>query len=178
MMTASSIPSSLATAIAAQALRLGMNPHRLAAVGALVGLVAFAMVIFAEPLESALVFRAGTFLIGLGAGLFSVATLTAAMTMDSQGFTGLALGAWGAVQATAAGLAIFLGGALRDIFSAWAIAGYFGEVLTSPGVGYSLVYQVELILLFVTIVAVGPLVRISRKQGDTPQKFGLAEFPG
>jgi BCD family chlorophyll transporter-like MFS transporter len=100
------------------------------------------------------------------------------MGLDAQGFTGLALGAWGAVQATAAGLAIFLGGVLRDVFSAWAVSGRFGEVLTSPGVGYSLVYQVELVLLFATIVAVGPLVRLSRVQAASSKKFGLAEFPG
>jgi len=167
-----------AFAVSARLLFKGVNPHRLSALGAVVGLVAFSLVIFAEPLESANTFRLGTFLIGFGAGLFSVATLTAAMGLDAQGFTGLALGAWGAVQATAAGLAIFLGGALRDLFSAWAVSGRFGEVLTSPGVGYSLVYQVELVLLFATIVAVGPLVRLSRTQAATSKKFGLAEFPG
>jgi BCD family chlorophyll transporter-like MFS transporter len=37
---------------------------------------------------------------------------------------------------------------------------------------------VELVLLFATIVAVGPLVRLSRTQATTSKKFGLAEFPG
>ena len=37
--------------------------------------------------------------------------------------TGLALGAWGAVQATAAGVAVALGGVLRDIVAALADAG-------------------------------------------------------
>lgn len=168
----------LAFAISARLLSKGINPHRLSALGVVVGLVAFALVIFAEPLASANTFRLGTFLIGFGAGLFSVATLTAAMGLDAEGFTGLALGAWGAVQATAAGIAIFLGGALRDFFSALATSGRLGEVLSSPGVGYSLVYQVELVLLFATLVAVGPLVRISRAQAAASKKFGLAEFPG
>ena len=62
-------------------------------------------------------------LIGFGGGLFSVGTLTAAMDLETGGQSGLALGAWGAVQATAAGLAIALGGALRDVVSRLADAG-------------------------------------------------------
>jgi BCD family chlorophyll transporter-like MFS transporter len=168
----------LAFAFSARWLQKGINPHRLAAAGALVGTVAFSLVIFAEPLGSAMVFRAGTFLIGFGGGLFSVATLTAAMGLDSQGFTGLALGAWGAVQATAAGLAVFAGGVLRDAFSAMALHGQLGEVLNFAGVGYSMVYHLELILLFATLVAVGPLVRLARINAPSSKKFGLAEFPG
>ena len=50
-----------------------------------------------------LLFRIGTVLIGFGGGLFAVGTLTAAMALARDGESGLALGAWGAVQATAAG---------------------------------------------------------------------------
>ena len=57
---------------------------------------------------------AGRVGIGLGGGLFAVGTLYAAMKLEDGGYVGLALGAWGAVQASAAGLAIALGGALRD----------------------------------------------------------------
>ena len=59
--------------------------------------------IFAAPLESVLLFRIGTALIGFGGGLFAAGTLTAAMALARDGESGLALGAWGAVQATAAG---------------------------------------------------------------------------
>jgi BCD family chlorophyll transporter-like MFS transporter len=60
-------------------------------------------------------------LIGFGGGLFSVATLTAAMTMPAAGKAGrgLALGAWGAAQATAAGLSIAIGGGIRDWSTDW-----------------------------------------------------------
>ena len=40
---------------------------------------------------------------GFGGGFFSVGSLTAAMALDHGDRSGLALGAWGAVQATAAG---------------------------------------------------------------------------
>ena len=170
--------SLLAFMAAASWLQRGDNPYRLAALGVVVGMLAFALVLLAEPLQSALVFRVGTFLIGFGSGLFAVTTLSAAMGLEANGLTGLALGAWGAVQATASGLAVVCGGTLRDLFSGIATSGGMGEVLTSAGVGYGVVYYVELMLLFVTLVAVGPLVSIARTAGDKNRKFGLAEVPG
>ena len=68
-----------------------------AAYGAVAGLFAFAAVILAAPMDSPLLFRSGSLLIGLGGGLFSVGTLTAAMGLDRGDHAGLALGAWGAV---------------------------------------------------------------------------------
>jgi BCD family chlorophyll transporter-like MFS transporter len=148
-----------------------------------VGLVAFSAVIFAEPLHSPLLFRAGTLLIGFGGGLFAVATLTAAMTLDTGSgheLNGLALGAWGAVQATATGLAVLAGGTLRDIVSGLATSGALGEVLAGPATGYSFVYHLEMLLLFATLIAVGPLARASAPpaQAAAPGKFGLADLPG
>jgi BCD family chlorophyll transporter-like MFS transporter len=167
----------LAFVAAARWLRRGLNPHRLSALGALVGTVAFSLVIFAEPMAAPNMFRLGTVLIGFGAGLFSVGTLTAAMGLEAQGMTGMALGAWGAVQATAAGMAIAFGGLLRDLVSGLATDGYLGPILSYAGVGYSAVYHLELLLLFATLVAVGPLVRLARSSSNTNSKFGLAEFP-
>ena len=143
-------------------------------------MVAFASVIFAVPLQSALTFRIGAALIGFGGGLFSVATLTAAMSLEANGQSGLALGAWGAVQASAAGLSIAAGGALRDWVSSLAASGALGEALTSPSVGYSFVYHLEIGLLFATLIAIGPLVKTARQEPGSPAmgKFGLAEFPG
>ena len=158
----------------------GGEPHRLAAFGLLSGVVAFAAVIFAEPLGSVMLFCIGAALIGFGGGLFSVATLTAAMALDKNG-SGLALGAWGAVQATAAGVAIALGGALRDVISGLAEQGHLGPVLNTASVGYSFVYHLEILLLFATLVAIGPLVRVtagSSRPAAFQSKFGLAEFPG
>jgi BCD family chlorophyll transporter-like MFS transporter len=166
-----------AFALSAGLLRRGMNPHRLSALGALAGVIAFSCVIFAEPLEAPGLFRVGTVLIGFGGGLFSVGTLSAAMGLDTQ-MNGLALGAWGAVQASAAGLAVAAGGLLRDVVSSLAVSGRLGTVLDYAGVGYSAVYHIELVLLFATLVAVGPLVRRARTQSSSGQKFGLAEFPG
>jgi len=90
------------------------------------------------------------------------------------------LGAWGAVQATCAGVAVAAGGALRDLVSHLATSGWLGEAMDSAVTGYLAVYHLELALLFATLIVLGPLVR----RGATPSrpapqpKFGLAEFPG
>jgi BCD family chlorophyll transporter-like MFS transporter len=63
------------------------------------------------------------------------------MGRASIGNAGLALGTWGSVQAGAAGIAIAIGGFIRD------------------GAGYDAVYTLEILLIFVTLAALGPLVR-------------------
>jgi BCD family chlorophyll transporter-like MFS transporter len=171
--------SLVAFAIAAKMLTRGVDAVRLAALGAVVGLPAFALVIFSGPLESPTMFRAGAFLIGLGSGLFSVGTLTMAMGLQRGEDAGLALGAWGAVQATAGGASVALGGVLKDVIGALATAGWLGESLMSPVTGYSFVYHIEMYLLFGVLVAIGPLVRNdARPTSSQDQKFGLADLPG
>ena len=167
-------------AVAARALGKGADPYRLAGMGGVAGLAAFAAVIFAAPLESAALFRIGTVLIGFGGGLFGVGTLTAAMALADGGRSGLALGAWGAVQASSAGAAIALGGALRDVVSGLAAQGLLGPALTGPATGYGVVYHVEIALLFATLAAIGPLVRPADEASPRPSSsgFGLAELPG
>lgn len=178
-----------AFALSARLLSRGMNAYRLAAYGLVAGLIAFSAVIFSEPLNSATLFRAGATLIGFGGGLFSVGTLTAAMGLESHdtahgfGSSGLVLGAWGAVHATATGVSIALGGAIRDGVSSLATQGLIGSALNSNAIGYSFVYHLELYMLFATLIAIGPLVRASRdatkgRSSTSASKFGLAEFPG
>jgi BCD family chlorophyll transporter-like MFS transporter len=160
----------LAFMLAAKVLNRSIDSHRLAAVGALCGIFAFTCVIFSEPLLSPTLFRIGAFLIGFGGGLFAVSTLATAMSFDSLGMNGLVIGA--------AGLAIGLGGVIRDVVSSLAVSGTFGSVLVSPGTGYSFVYHIELFLLFATLVAIGPLVVMKRSiPMHSDSKFGLAEFP-
>lgn len=165
--------------VAARMLAASVNVYRIAALGLVCGLWAFAAVIFADPLDSPAMFRIGVALIGFGGGLFSVGTLTAAMSLEENGLTGMALGAWGAVQATCMGIAIAIGGALRDWISAIATTGALGEAMNHPSTGYGTVYGLELLLLFGGLAVIGPLVR-DRQPGrvSAVRKFGLAEFPG
>jgi MFS transporter, BCD family, chlorophyll transporter len=179
----------VAFAWSARLLSRGINPHRVSAMGVLLGVAGFSAVIFAEPLGSANIYRLGATLIGMGGGLFSVGTLSSAMALDgsagaplaadgsTQNFNGLVIGAWGAVHATCMGLAIGLGGALRDAVSAGAMAGVFGEVLQKPATGYGAVYHLELVLLFATLVALGPLVQRDAWPKAKPQRLGMADLP-
>jgi BCD family chlorophyll transporter-like MFS transporter len=123
----------------------------MAGYGALVGLPAFALVIAAAPAQSALLFGLGTLLIGFGAGLFGHGTLTATMNTAPRHQAGLALGAWGAVQASAAGVAIAMGGIIRDVVARHAGLGAAG--------GYDAVYGLEMALLLATLLAMVPLLR-------------------
>ena len=167
---------------AARKLREFGNPMALAAWGLIAGLIAFPTVIFAGPMASTSLFFAGTFLIGFGSGLFAVATMTSAMTLPVDGTAGrgLALGAWGAAQATAAGLSIALGGTLRDWVNTQALQGNLGQALATPSTGYSFVYHSEIILLFVTLAVLGPMVKrtgTSVRESSQSSKIGLADFP-
>ncbi len=183
LLTALLAAGSLAAfALASRKLSGGIDPCRLAAYGVVCGLPGFSAVIFAAPLDATWLFYAGVFCIGFGAGLFSVCTLAAAMGMERKEFVGLALGAWGAVQATSAGLSIAFGGAARDFVSSVAMQGSLGPALAVPVTGYSFVYYTEICLLFITLAAIGPLVRRSAlasvNQQVNVERFGLADLPG
>ena len=99
------------------------------------------------------------------------------MSLARAGNSGLALGAWGAVQATASGVAIAAGGALRDIVSELATSGALGPAMTGPATGYAFVYQFEVLLLFATLAVIGPLAAFTRPDAKSKSRFGLAEFP-
>ncbi|MFN3281782.1 MAG: PucC family protein, partial [Tabrizicola sp.] len=116
----------------------------------------------------------------LGNGVFGLSTLNAAMarTQGALG-SGLILGAWGSAQATAAGLAILSGGILRDAVNHLVDAGLFGPA-HDVSLGYTVVYHVEIALLFLTLAALGPLVRIGVPHSKPDQGqpgLRLTEFP-
>ena len=169
-----------AFAVSARALEQGADPLRIASMGLVIGVFAFSAVIFAAPLESALLFRTGTVGIGFGSGLFGVGTLLTTMGLNTRADNGLALGAWGAVQATLGGVAVLAGGLIRDTVATLAARGALGEAMSAPFVSYSVVYHVEIALLFATLIAVGPLVKPlgAARGAQRPQRFGLADLPG
>ena len=130
--------------LAARWLSRGRDPNYLAALGALIGIVGFAAVISSGALSSLRLFWVGTMGIGFGGGWFAVGTLTASMALSDRGQSGLAIGAWGAVQATVAGGGVALGGALRDVLSSLASRGALGHGFHSASVGYTFVYYLEI----------------------------------
>ena len=173
------VGSGVGLTIAARRLTRGADPHRVAALGAVVGIAAFAAVIFAAPVDSGGMFGLGVTLIGLGGGLFAHGTLTASMGLSSPEDRGLALGAWGAAQALAAGLAIAFSGIVHDLGSSLAEQGALGDALATPVTGYSIVYAIEILLLFATLVAIGPLVRFTpiAKREDESANLDLIPPP-
>jgi BCD family chlorophyll transporter-like MFS transporter len=170
-------------AFASRVLGRGGSPYGMAQLGAVIGLPAFVFVIVAEPAGAIGLFLFGNFLIGFGAALFSHGTLTAAMNRAPKNQTGLALGAWGAVQATAAGVAVATSGALRDLVTAAMGAGREIFGFSGLAMGYITVYVLEITLLLVTIVAALPLIRAvssrhqSGKRDPAPDAFQLNVAP-
>lgn len=163
---------------AAWFLKTNINSHRIAGLGAVLGILAFSFVVLSEPMASIFLFTLGVFLIGCGAGFFSVSCLISAMKLEVDGYTGLALGTWGAVQATAMGFGIALGGILRDGVSKLVSFGFLGDTFSPEAAGYLAVYHLEIFLLFFVLILIGPLVQTSKgtvQKQDS--KFGLAEFP-
>ena len=139
---------------ASNVLGRGADPFRMACYGALIGIPAFIAIIAAAPLNSPLVFGIGTLLVGFGGGLFGHGTLTATMNFAPEDQRGLALGAWGAVQATAAGAGVALGGVIRDLVM--RLVGTQSGVSMIP---YVSVYIMEMLLLFVAVAVMMQLIR-------------------
>jgi MFS transporter, BCD family, chlorophyll transporter len=163
-------------AIAAKRASQGADPIRLCAVGALAGVLGFATIILSAPMVSPALLMIGALMIGFGNGLFSVGTLLKVMALPHKGEHGLALGAWGAVQATAAGVAMAVAGAIRDSVSGAATAGSLGVQDSSHSLGYVAAYAVAIVGLFVLLIVLGPLTA-KRRADVVPVPFGIAEFP-
>jgi BCD family chlorophyll transporter-like MFS transporter len=152
--------------LAARVIGRGADPYMIARNGALIGLPAFALIMLAAPLQFSFLFLVGNFLIGFGGALFGHGTLTATMNRAPKAQAGLALGAWGAVQATAAGVGMAMSGAIRDLVDAWRGAGADGAF------GYMTVYAIEITLLIATVLVTLPLIR--RAVAKTIGGAGLA----
>ncbi len=146
------------------------DPASLAMLGAALGVPAFGAVLVAALTHSVALFVAGVLLIGFGGGLFGHGTLTVTMTRAPREHAGLALGVWGAVQATAAGVAVALGGLLRDAVIAWGPGVIPGAAWRGPATGYAFVYAIEIVLLIATVWVMRPLA------GVGPQAFGGPAF--
>lgn len=165
--------------LAARMLTRGADAYRIAGYGIVIGVFAFSSVIFSGPIASLALFCTGTAAIGFGGGLFAVGTMTAAMALVRSGNSGMAIGAWGAVHATATGAAIAIGGYIRDVVGDLAASGALGTAMNGVSTGYTVVYHLEILLLFFALVAIGPLAGSSRVlNGRSKTRFGMTEIPG
>ena len=137
--------------LASRYLSRGARPMDMALYGAAVGIPAFGFIIWSSTLLSEPVLMAGTLIAGFGAGLFGHGTLTATMRSAPRDQIGLSLGAWGAVQATSAGLAIAIGGIVRDSIVATEAV---GALAATP---YTAVFVLEAGLLTLALFLALPL---------------------
>jgi len=140
--------------IASRVLGRGGCPQRMSSIGAMIGIPAFMAIIAMSYAENLPVFVLAVLAVGLGAGLFGHGTLTATMRAAPREQVGLALGSWGAVQATAAGLAVAVGGIVRDLIVALSAEGRF-----APADAYVPVFASEIVLLALAVVIILPLMR-------------------
>ena len=129
-------------------------PITLAMIGAAIGVPGFGLIILASMGGGVLSFLVGVFLAGLGTGLFGHATLTATMRAAPKERVGLALGAWGAAQACAAGVGVALAGIVRDIIV--GLQAPTGSALQPP---YNMVFAMEAVSLLIAVAVIWPMIK-------------------
>lgn len=147
--------------LASRWLGRGGDALRMASLGAVLGMAAFMTVILSFYSGSAAIFLAATVLAGFAGGLFSHGTLTATMQSAPKEQIGLSLGAWGAVQATCAGVAIALGGLIRDV-----IVALQSDAAAAPELPYMPVFALQGFLLAAALWVAIPLLRNKARHGS------------
>ncbi|MEL6463409.1 MAG: PucC family protein [Pseudomonadota bacterium] len=143
----------------------GTGPWAVAGLGLVAGLPGFGAIILAAWSNAQLMFVAGVFLTGLGAGLFGHGTLTATLASAPKARTGLALGAWGAVQATAAGAGVAFGGVLRDVVLASQ-----DNMNAAP---YLAVFSSEILILLTAIAVMLPVL-VAQARNSKSSRYPLS----
>jgi BCD family chlorophyll transporter-like MFS transporter len=110
--------------------------------GAVVAIIAFALVILSGFLQAPIFFMFSVFLVGLGCGLLTIASLSFMLDMTVPQAVGLYMGAWGVANFVGRALGTISGGLLRDVV----------YVLTgAPVAAYSAVFVLEIAGLILAI---------------------------
>jgi MFS transporter, BCD family, chlorophyll transporter len=161
--------SLLGFGLASRWLGRGGWPMSVAATGAMIGVPSFLLVLVSAMMLSVPLLILSTLAAGFGAGLFGHGTLTATMRSAPRDQIGLSLGAWGAVQTTAAGVAIAVGGMIRD-----AMLLVPGEMAASAG-PYVPVFALEAGLLALALIAALPLLR---RGVDSDRRAAMSKAKG
>lgn len=157
-------------AIASRVLGTGGDPVLLSTWGAVIGIPGFVAIILSSMLFGPPLFIAGTVATGLGAGLFGHATLTATIRNTPSDQIGLSLGAWGAVQATCAGIGVALAGITRDLL-----------LISLPNTGlnaptpYNVVFMIEIAFLILAILVAWSL--LSKRGHRLDRAFNVTPHP-
>lgn len=150
---------------ASRALSRGRAPINLAAVGAGIGVPGFLAIVLSAGAGGPALFVLGVLATGLGAGLFGHATLTETIRNAPAQRVGLSLGAWGAVQATCAGIGVALAGVVRDLLT--NSAAQTGLQLQTP---YTVVFMIEVAFLVLAVLVALPLILKQNAGQLTPRE--------
>jgi BCD family chlorophyll transporter-like MFS transporter len=155
----------------------GWQPMTVASLGALAGVPAFLVIAASAAFLTVPLLVAATLIAGFGAGLFGHGTLTATMRAAPREHIGLSLGAWGAVQTTAAGIAVATGGVIRDVLLLSPDAGEGAAALSGPAAAapYLPVFVLEAGLLLLALIVAWPL---RRQEVDTGQSTATSISTG
>jgi BCD family chlorophyll transporter-like MFS transporter len=158
----------LGFAHAGRALLKGANMYRLAALGLVTGITGFSAIIFAEPLHAANLFRAGAGVIGFGGG--AVCRLHHACRDGyrrkvRQRHGDRRLGCRPGQRDRHRTCCRRL---IRDGGQHTSCGAEPGAALSAPAAGYSVVYHLEIGLLFAALVALGPLA--ARRSNHTTNR--------
>lgn len=159
-----------AIAVSGWLLWQGRSPVILIIAGCLGGVLGFLTISLTSNEALITPFCLGVWLIGLGRGLFVVASITLVMSLTDMGHAGLFLGLWGIMQALAQGVGTIGGGLARDL----------AQQLTGKVVlGYTFVYGTSLSLLLLSLILIA-LLRLDRQlqAGETRSPWqGLQDIP-
>ncbi len=148
----------------------GRSAVTLIVVGCALGALGFLVISMAGGAAMVQPFRGGVWLIGMGRGVFIVASIALVMSLTDVGHAGLFIGLWGVMQAIAQGFGTIGGGLVRDI-----VQHQTGSVL----LGYTVVYRSSLALLMLSLVLVLVLRlgrRLREQAGRSPWE-GLQDIP-
>ena len=148
----------------------GRSPAIPILAGCSIGALGFLLISLAGYINEVRLFHGGVMLIGMGRGLFIVASISLVMALADSRHMGLFMGLWGVIQAMAQGFGTIGGGLLRDIVQARS-----GDVL----IGYTSVYETSLGFLVLALVLLFAL-RLWRKirEGTVRSPWsGLQDMP-
>lgn len=103
-------------------------------------------------------FRGGVSLIGMGRGMFIVASIALVMSMTTMGHAGLFIGLWGVMQGLAQGFGTIGGGSVRDLVTgivSYVNTGVYTQAEATKGAiatGYMSVYGTSLVFLLISVL--------------------------
>ncbi len=148
----------------------GKSPLMLIVGGCVLGMAGFLTVSLASSEAYVNPFRGGVWLIGMGRGMFIVASVALVMSLTDVGHAGLFLGLWGVMQAVAQGFGTMGGSLLRDV-AYWQTQ--------NVALGYTVVYATSFLFLIVSLALIAAL-RLDRqlRSGTVRSPWsGLQDIP-